>query len=214
MKATFKYTLRAAALVVFASVLSSLAFAQQDVKSKIEEAKRAEMDARAAMNERRTSEWELRSAEVRRPPGRRRDAQLAAAQIREDYKQIQIVNNDLAKLVSGAGALDFKTVAKSVTEIRARATRLKENLVLPEPKAPSERAAPEVGTEPKQLKSALTTLDKLVIEFVDNPIFLQPTVVNVPMSAKARRDLEAIIELSEQIKKSSEKLKKIAQTRQ
>jgi hypothetical protein len=213
MKIIMKLALRITAVIVFALVLTPVAYGQ-DVQSKMEEAKRAEIDARAAMNERRVSEWELRSAEVRRPPGRRRDAQLAAAQIREDYKQIQIVNNDLAKLVSGAGALDFKQVAKSVSEIRERAVRLRENLVLPEPKAPFERSAPEVGAETKQLKSSLIALDKLVIEFVDNPIFLHPTVVNVPMSIKARADLEGIIELSEEIKKSSEKLKKLAQKTQ
>jgi hypothetical protein len=117
-------------------------------------------------------------------------------------------------LVSRGGALDFNFIVKSVSEIRTRAARLKENLVLPEPKAPSERTMPEVGTETHQLKSSLTVLDKLVIEFVENPIFLRPTVVNVPMSAKARRDLEKIIEMCEQIKKSSEKLKKATQKTQ
>ena len=107
--------------------------------------------------------------------------------------------------------MDFSHVAKSVAEIRKRAERLKVNLALPEPQDATEQRRPEVAAEPRQLKSSLTLLDQLVMEFVDSPIFEQAKAVDVKAAAKARRNLEAIIEVSERIKKGSEKLKKLAQ---
>lgn len=208
MRTITGFMLRAAAVIAFASVFSPLALAQN---SEIERAKQAEMDRRAGENERRLAAWELRMAEVRRPPEKKRDASLAYTQIREDYKQIQVVNNDLAKVASAGGSLDLKYVEKSVSEIRKRAVRLKENMVLPEAKNPSERSSSAVGTETKQLMSSLVVLDNLVMEFVNSPIFGQPKTVDVQIATKARRALEAIIEVSDQIKKSTEKLKKLAE---
>jgi hypothetical protein len=207
MKTTIRFALRVATVVAFASALSPPALGQN---AQVDNATRAERERRAGEEERRISTWELRSAEVRRPPERRRDANLSAAQIREDYKQLQIVNNDLARVASAGGELELKYVVKSVSEIKTRAVRLKENLPLPEAQKPVERSIPKAKTEAEQLKSSLIVLDNLIMEFVNNPIFIRPNIVNVPMSLKARRDLEAIIEVSDEIKKSSEKLKKLA----
>ena len=211
MRTSTVFVLRAAALVAFASALSPQAPAQD---SRILEAKRAEMERRAGEDARRLASWELRLLEQRKLPNQRRDLNLAWAQIREDYRQIQVVNNDLARLVSDGGALDLKHVAKSVSEIKKRAVRLRENMVLPEPAKAAERPKPPSGPEAEQLKSSLSALDGLILAFVNNPIFEQARVADVQMSAKARRDLEDIIEVSEQIKKSSEKLKKFAEKTQ
>lgn len=211
MRTTTRFMLRTVAVVAFAWSLSPLVLGQT---SEIEKAKQAEMDRRAGENERRLATWELRMAEVRRPPERKRDASLAYMQIREDYKQIQVVNNDLARVASAGGALDLKYIEKSVSEIRKRAVRLKENMLLPEDKNLPRRSRPEVGGETKQLMSSLVVLDNLVMEFVNSPIFEQPKTVDVQIAAKARRALEEIIEVSDQIKKNSEKLKKLAEKTQ
>ncbi len=206
MRTSTKFMLRAAAVVAFAAALSPQALGQGD---QVDQAKRAEMERRAGEDARRLASWELRLLEQRKLP-ERRDINLAWAQIREDYRQIQVVNNDLAKSLAGGGALDFQYVAKSVSEIRKRAVRLRENMVLPDPAKPAARPAPPSGPEAEQLKSSLLALDKLILDFVNNPIFERAKVADVQMSAKARRDLEDIIEVSEQIKKSSERLKKLA----
>ena len=83
--------------------------------------------------------------------------------------------------------------------------------MLPEDSNSSERPKWEVGREDEPLKSALSALDKLVLDFVNNPIFEQAKAVNVQMAARARRALEDIIELSNRIRKSSELLKKAPQ---
>jgi hypothetical protein len=214
MMAITRFVLRAAAVIAFSFAVSTLAFGQ--TSQQIEEAKAAEMLNRAGMNERRIASWELRMAEVRRPPKERRDASLAYTQIREDYKQIQIVNNDLARAVDASSTLDIKYIEKSVSEIKKRALRLKENLMLPEAqKAPEpQRPRPEIGEDIKRMKSSLVVLDNLVMGFINNSIFDQTKAVNLQAGIKARRDLEEIIELSEHIKKSSEKLKNIAQKTQ
>jgi hypothetical protein len=211
MRTVIKFMLRAAAVVALASTFSPLSFGQ--TAAQIEDAKRAEMERRAGENERRIADWELRMTEVRRPPERTRDSNLAYSQIREDYKQIQIVNNDLVGAIAG-GALDFKYVSKSVSEIKSRAARLKMNMMLPEEKQSSFSSRLEFDAVAEQIKSALSVLDKLIIEFVNNPIFDQTKTVDVKQGVKARRNLEEIIELSEQIKKSTEKLKNIAQKTQ
>lgn len=212
MMTIVKFMLRAAAVVAFASAVSPLT--QGQTSQQIEDAKRIEIDRRAAENERRVAAWELRMAEVRRPPSQRRDTALAYTQIREDYKQLQIVNNDLARSVEASATLDIKYIEKSVSEIKKRAVRLKENLMLPEAQKAPERPRPEIGEDVRRMKSSLVVLDNLIMAFVNSSIFDQAKAVNLQAATKARRDLEEIIEMSEQIKKSSERLKNIAQKTQ
>jgi hypothetical protein len=135
--------------------------------------------------------------------------QLALTQISEDFLRIQVVNNALAKTLATGGELDLKQVAQSASEIRKRAGRLKENLLLPEPAEGRPRSS--TGVEPGQLKAALAELDRLVVSFVHNPGFRSVKVVDAEWSARARSDLEGIIELSGRVKKSSEQLHKAAQ---
>jgi len=170
-------------------------------------------------NELRERAFDLRMVEEearRHPAVPRREPRLDIAQIREDFVRIQVVNYDLADAVSrssssssSGGALDLKLIAKSVADIKKRARRLKDNMALPETESVFERPQIEVGPEIGQLKSSLSVLKKLIIGFVNNPIFREANVVDVQLSAKAKYDLEDIIEMSEQIKKSSEKLNKL-----
>jgi hypothetical protein len=44
----------------------------------------------------------------------------------------------------------------------------------------------------------------LIFSFVDNPFFKEASVVDTQLTTRARRDLEDIIELSGQIKKSTD----------
>jgi hypothetical protein len=83
-------------------------------------------------------------------------------------------------------------------------------MALPAAKDSPEPARAELLAEVRQLKSSLVILDNLVMEFVTSPIFEQTKTVDVQMAAKARRALEGIIVVSDQIKKSSEKLKKLS----
>lgn len=146
-------------------------------------------------------------------PDNKRERRLAFVKISQDFTRIQIVNNDMLASAASSrnGPLDLVFMAKSAGEIRKLATRLKENLVLPEPEGNLKRAASEVAPADEKLKEALSTLGKLVASFAHNPIFKETNVVDAQLSAKARLDLENIIELSDNVRKACEKLGKEAQ---
>lgn len=143
-----------------------------------------------------------------------RDLRLALAQIKEDFLRIQVVNHELMRAASRGNGLDLKLVAKSASEIKKRAERLKRNLVLPATEKRPKGLTAEAWGEPEQLRSSLSALDALILRFVSNPVFKSVTIVDAQLSAKARRDLEEIIELSSQLKKGSEQLHKAAQKSQ
>ncbi|MGB8511150.1 MAG: hypothetical protein WCD76_22460 [Pyrinomonadaceae bacterium] len=138
------------------------------------------------------------------------EERLALAQIREDYLRIQMANNDMVQAVSKGVISDLKIVAKSASEIRKRAARLKYNLALPGSEEKPKRSEIGDGAEAEQLQSSLLTLCGLVDAFVNNPLFQQVNVVDAQWSVKARRDLDQIIVLSEHVKKRSEKLDRAA----
>jgi hypothetical protein len=158
------------------------------------------------------SERELMLEELAAPkPLRRPRPRAPFAQLSADFTRIQVINNELAQAALRAGALDLEFVARSASDIRKLAERLKSNLALPEPEKGAERAKPEPTAEREPLRAAILALGKLIAGFAHNPAFREPSVVDVKMSAKARSDLEEIIELSGQLKKDSEKLSKAAQ---
>ena len=138
------------------------------------------------------------------PPSRGR----ASAQINEDFARIQVVNNALAQALAAGDELDFRLVAQAASEINKRAGRLRNGLALPEAERGEHRRGTEIGAEPSQLKAALTALDASIISFVSNPGFRSVKVLDTQWPAKARRDLEEIIELSGRIKKGCEQLSK------
>ena len=136
---------------------------------------------------------------------------LVLDQIREDFLRIQVVDRKLIKATADSDTLDPGFVARSASEIRKRSRRLKENLALPLPKAPlAGRSGTEVEATNERLRISISDLSKLIDEFVSNPMFEQSKLVDARLSSKARQDIEAIIELSSQIKRSSEKLKAAA----
>ena len=209
MRGVVKFLARVLAVLLFAAAAPTASPAQDGAAAAMERAKAAEASRRAGDDARRLASWELKLLEQRKAAPRQRDYDLTYAQIREDYRQIQLVNNELARAQT-SGRLDAKGVDKSVAEIRRRAARLRENMALPEPeKAATKPARPAVSAE--RVDHLLITLDNLVMAFVTNPIFEQGKVVDVKMSMKARADLEAIIEVSDRIVRAGDKSKVAAQ---
>lgn len=194
--------LSAAAALLFAACPAA---AQSSATAGAERTSRERMASDAAATEEREMALELieryhRSGEPRREP------RLALAQIKEDFVRLQVVNNDLAKAVSGGGQLDLKLVAKSASEIKKRAERLKENLALPEPEGGEKAPTGLTPADLEQLRTALSRLDGIVLRFVNNLHAKGVGRFDAQMSDRLRRDLEAIVSLSERVKKSSEKL--------
>ena len=179
---------------------------QSTQTSAAERAARERMTREASESDEREMMLELTERYHR--SGERREPRLAFAQIREDFVRLQVVNNDLAKAISGGGELDLKLVAKSASEIKKRAERLKENLALPEPdegeKAPA--ATPAAPADVEQLRTAVSRLDGIILRFANNLHAKGVKRFDVASSARLRLDLEAIVALSGRVKKGSEKL--------
>ena len=137
-------------------------------------------------------------------------ARFVLEQIGEDFRRMQIANNEMmrATFASGAAqALDFERISKATAEIGRRAARLRTNLELPDQgRVDSRDAGHEIAGE-KELRASLLSLDKLIMDFVNNPAFRERGVLDAQHSARANRDLSAIIKLSQKIKQRAEKLK-------
>lgn len=137
------------------------------------------------------------------------EQKLALSQIAEDYKQIQVINNKMMAAVMGSDKPKYVNVIETLGEIRNRASRLKQNLGLANIEADK---SPKVEYKPagtvKEMKSALLTLDGWIMSFVSNSMFKNPEVVDVKDAAKAKRDLELIIERSQLITKDADRLNK------
>jgi hypothetical protein len=214
---TSKLMLRAAAAVVLLAALAPLAQGQSGSGPR-RGGSASRGGGAEAMRREGTPESELEREMMyremeemgKRKPAVRREQRLPFAQLSEDFTRIQVVNNELVVAAGRSEPLDLKFVAKSASEIRKLAERLRDNLALPELDKAHKPTMEDI-TETDQLRSSLSTLGKLIAGFAHNPVFKETNVVDAQLSAKARRDIEEIIELSGQIKKSSEKLNKAAQ---
>ena len=215
MRLALKFVLPAAA-VLLTSAAPLTAVAQAGAPrpaSPMEDIYRADIERRKRADEEWWRVQSLRLASKPRPAPRRPEPKLALAQIKEDFVRIQVINNELSGMVSRSRRepLDFKLVSKSAADIGKRAARLRDNLVLPEFDKVFEVPQVQAPTEAERLRSSLAILRGLILEFVNNPNFKNPQLVDVQAAMKARRDLEDIIEVCGWVKQSSEKLHKADQ---
>ena len=156
--------------------------------------------------QRRLESEAIEQAMAARPRGRgNNDGRLVLAQIKEDFLQVQVVNDELRNSAQ-PGSLNFKVISKSAAEITRRAERLKENLMLPKVERESGPAPSKAELEIAQLNLSILALHKAIGNFVENPVFEKLGVVDAKLSARASRDLEQIILVSKQVKKNSEEL--------
>jgi hypothetical protein len=151
----------------------------------------------------------LRSAEIRAIGGRMDQRQLAAAidQTKQDFKRIQIIRNDVIDYLVAKKPLDYKLVSEQAAEINKRANRLKSSLM---PSAPVEKekdAAKQTEYDGEQIKGALVKLCNTIYSFTGNSMFKDPATVDIQKAASAGGDLLTIIELSDNVKRSAERLK-------
>ena len=195
-----RFVLQTTAVFVFVLAVFPAASAQPVNKDKERAENERDLDLRS---------WNLRILSLQYNKNKhksRPNPQQALEQLQKDFSRLQIANNDLLRTALSNTALDPKFVSRSVSEIKRRAERLNENLALPEPeKLPGQTGTQALVNSP-QLKPSVLKLGRLIFSFVDNPFFKEASVVDTQLTTKARRDLEDIIELSGQIKKSSEQL--------
>jgi hypothetical protein len=131
-------------------------------------------------------------------------------QIKKDFKGLQVSNNDILNAIASSNTLDLKVISEALSEIKQRAARLKLNLVLPESEKDEKTKFDQNQLDIEQLKLSLLSLDRLIVKFIENPIFKNTDVVDAKTSAIARSDLESIIEMSDKIRKDVGKINKVS----
>ena len=170
-------------------------------------------DPFSEIRERQQREAQLRSAEMfgKGAPVDRRASEAAAAQVRQDFKRIQVLRNEIARHVLSGKPLDHKFVVEEAAEVNKRAVRLKTFLAGEAPKGDGGREQKRVGDMPENLlKDALVTLCKRIDSFTENPMFKMPEVIDVKEFDRAGKDLETIVLLSDAVRKGAEKAGKTA----
>jgi len=167
-------------------------------------------DPMAEARERQQREAQLRSAEmvVGAKPLDRRAAEAAAERMRDDFRNIQLLRNQVVRHLQSNQPLDYKFIVDKTGEINKRAARLKSHLVREVPGG--EKKEPEKPAEiaDDQLTDALVRMCRRIDSFTENPVFKQPDVVDVEQSAKAGRDLLEVIRLSAGLNRLAERLDK------
>ena len=144
------------------------------------------------------------------PPPRPRRIRPSYKEVAEDFKQLQLRNYSLSQAAGVGAQFDYARIRVEAAEVKKRASRLKTSLLLPEPNRDQKVDGGEEIASTEGLTSAAASLNALVNSFVWNPVFQRPGVVDLELSSKASRDLEGIIRLSEQIRRSAEGLSKVA----
>jgi hypothetical protein len=150
-------------------------------------------------------------SELRKPPAKAvapTPGQLIVLkQIRDDFQQIQLLNNQMMSVAVSGNPLSHKQLADQAAEINKRASRLQSNLSLPESKKEEKSLPRQFVAVDEEIKALLITLDKHLVSFVSNSYFKNPSQLNVEQFATAGSDLQNVIELSASIKKKCKGVK-------
>jgi hypothetical protein len=164
--------------------------------------------------QRQIDESRLRSAEmgVGENEANQKRLQAAIANMKEDFRRIQVLRNDIARNLLAHKPFDYNLLAQQTAEINHRTSRLgiymraRSTDEKPEDKTPDIKSA--------DITEALVSLCQLIDRFTENPALKNAATVdskdvakNKEDKANADRDLLAIIKLSSSLQKESEKLK-------
>jgi hypothetical protein len=159
---------------------------------------------------RQIDEGRLRGAETNASLEEENQKRLQAAivSMKEDYKRIQVLRNDIARNLVARKPIEYKLVAEQTTEINKRASRLKVYMQAHVPDEVKPTSADELKNE--EMVGALVKLCKLIDSFTENPALKNAATVDSKDVAKSKedkaiadRDLLAIINLSASIQKKS-----------
>lgn len=151
---------------------------------------------------------DLEGGEPGADPRERKRSQVAAAQVREDFEHLQAAYNRIVLAMAAKEGLDEESILPALDEIKKCSSRLKGNLALPRPKGDGDNRDAREAPPPARLEESLMVLRKHIYSFVTNPLFEAPGVLDVEQATKAGRDLDRIIELSDGLRKSADRVKK------
>jgi hypothetical protein len=135
-------------------------------------------------------------------------------QVRADFKDLQELNNKMMATAWEREALDYSFLSDMVSRIKEKANRLKTNLNLPALSENEKAATAKTISNTGEYRAALLVLDETIMRFVNNPLFRTPNTIEIDLATKARRDLEAVIFLASDLKKTASRLSKTSPSHQ
>jgi hypothetical protein len=188
--ATFTYVLATAAQAQTAATMADQERARQ----------KADRDLAAR-------EWQLRNiGKVTRVDVDVAPPQVPLGKVKEDYERIQQANNDILTMLSTGKDIDYKVLGDAASDIRKRASRLRSYMVALELVPDKERKRSPNEIELAEVKPALLSLDASIVRLIRSPVFKDfGKVVDIESSTKTLDNLDAIIDLSDRIKRSIER---------
>jgi hypothetical protein len=140
--------------------------------------------------------------------------QAAIVHMKEDFTRIQVLRNDVARNLVARKPLNYNLISEQTGEINKRARRL--SLYMLARSLENKEQNDPADLQSEEMIGALVKLCKLVDTFTENPAIKNAATVDVKEAEKARedkaradQDLQAIIRLSESIRKKSGSLKAV-----
>ena len=134
-------------------------------------------------------------------------SQAMMNQVSEDFQRILTLHNEIVRALTANRPLSYQFISDATGEIRKRSTRLQSSLKLEKPESATETQKVSTILGATQTNDKLLLLCKQIESFVKNPIIDKPGTVDAEQLAKARRELQSVVELSEEIKKEVDKQK-------
>ena len=152
-------------------------------------------------------EWQLRNfGNEPGSPANQRRVKALMAQTEEDFHRILTLHNEIARALSSRNAVDYAFVSDTTGEIKKRASRVQTTLKLEPEEGYTPSKIEEINDD--QMNDALIKLCKQIRSFVTNPSIENPNTVDAEHLKRARHDLDSLIQLSTQLKKDADRLKK------
>ena len=163
--------------------------------------------ARARFEDTSKREMQLRGLGNTSKPADPKQLQALMDQVQQDFERILTIHNEIVHRISTNETLVVDFVSDTSAEIRKRAARLQTTLAFLKPEVSEENRDKRKQLNDGQLKEALVMLCKRIESFITNPVINTPGTVDAQQSARARRDLEDVIELGDSINKCARRLK-------
>ena len=164
--------------------------------------------ARARFEDTNRRELQLRNMGGTAKKAEPKELEAVVAHIKQDFERILTLHNEIVRAISTDKALEHDFVSSATAEIKKRASRIQTTLALDKLEDSEQNQHKLKALDDAQLKDALISLCKEIESFVTNPVIKTPGTVDIQQLARARRDLEGVIELGDSINKSAARLKK------
>jgi len=162
--------------------------------------------AKAQMQEMDRREMQLSNVGGDRGPSNDpKRSQAMMDQVSEDFQRILTLHNEIVRAIAANRSLSYQFIFDATGEIRKRSARLQSSLKLQKPEPTTENRVTQTDLKTLETKDELILLCKQIESFVRNPIIDKPGTVDAQQLGKARRDLQSIVELSDEIKKQADR---------